>query len=209
MQVSTRSLAPSRPARGQLQTCHAATGVRQQVAAAAAAAALLVGGAAAPLPAAAFGPVKVKLENIQVTQVPCDTGVGTVGGVTFSGARSKAACLDVGAQATNPESKPLFNADVFGRIYDANQEAMIDDNESIRIAYIDEIPPGKSEVHFKLFVPLEQYKLGKPTLTGFKATGFPGGNLPKTGPGKVDAQQLSDCEILGDCEDLELEAAIR
>jgi hypothetical protein len=39
--------------------------------------------------------------------------------------------------------------------------------------------------------------------------GFPGGNLPKTGPGKVDAQQLSDCEILGDCEDLELEAAIR
>jgi hypothetical protein len=42
--------------------------------------------------------------------------VGTVGGVTFSGARSKAACLDVGAQATNPESKPLFNADVFGRV---------------------------------------------------------------------------------------------
>jgi hypothetical protein len=27
------------------------------------------------------------------------------------------------------------------------------------------------QVHFKLFVPLEQYKLGKPTLTGFKATG--------------------------------------
>lgn len=40
--------------------------------------------------------------------------------------------------------------------------------------------------------------------------GFPGGNLPKTtGSGKVDEQQLQDCEITGDCDDLALEAAIR
>ncbi|KAI8466867.1 MAG: hypothetical protein J3K34DRAFT_524192 [Monoraphidium minutum] len=185
-------------------------GARQQLAAAAAAALLLAGGAA-PQRAAAIGPVKVKLDEITVTRVPCNAGVGTVGGVTFSGASSKAACLDVAATATNPDKKTLLNADVFGRIYDANGEAMIDDSENIRIAYLDTIPPGTSEVHFRLFVPLEQFELGKPQLTGFKATGFPGGNLPKTGPAKVDAQQLSDCEILGngDCDDLELEAAIR
>jgi hypothetical protein len=66
-----------------------------------------------------------------------------------------------------------------------------------------------AQVHFKLFVPQEQFKLGAPTLKGFKATGFPGGNLPKTGPGAVDAGQAADCDILGNCDDLEAEAAIR
>lgn len=42
-----------------------------------------------------------------------------------------------------------------------------------------------------------------------QATGFAGGNLPKSGPGKVDAAQLEDCDILGNCDDLEAEAAIR
>jgi hypothetical protein len=37
-------------------------------------------------------------------------GVSTVGGVTFSGASQKPACLDVSAQATNPSGKPLYNA---------------------------------------------------------------------------------------------------
>ncbi|GBF95778.1 hypothetical protein Rsub_08214 [Raphidocelis subcapitata] len=179
------------------------------LAAAAAAAALLAGPAAAPPPAAAFGPVSVALTDITVTRVACDTGVATVGGVSFSGAGSKAACLDIAASASNPDAKTLYNADVFGRIYDRNGEAMSDDSENSRIAYIDVIPAGKSEVHFRINVPLEQFELGKPELRGFKATGFPGGNLPKSGPGAVDAQQQEDCDILGNCEELELEAAIR
>lgn len=40
--------------------------------------------------------------------------------------------------------------------------------ENIRIAYIDEIPPGTSKVTFKLFVPKEQYDLGPLSLQGFK-----------------------------------------
>lgn len=58
-------------------------------------------------------------------------------------------------------------------------------------------------------MPLSQFELGAPQLKGFKATGFQGGNLSKTGPGTVNADQLADCEILGNCEDLALEAAIR
>jgi hypothetical protein len=42
--------------------------------------------------------------------------------------------------------------------------------ENIRIAYIDEIAPGVSQVSFKLFVPLEQYELGPLKLTGFKVS---------------------------------------
>jgi hypothetical protein len=54
-------------------------------------------------------------------------GVASVSGVTFSGASQAAACLDVSAQALNPSGKPLYNADVFGRVYDANGGAAIDD----------------------------------------------------------------------------------
>lgn len=197
-----------RSARSSLIIAHAAPVTRQQLAAVGAAAVLLLGSAPQQT-ALAIGPVSVKLDGIVLTRVPCGSGAATVGGVTFSGSGSKAACLDVSAQATNPDKKPLFNADVFGRIYDANQEAMIDDSENYRVAYIDEIAPGKSEVHFRLQVPLEQYELGAPTLRGFKATGFPGGNLPKSGPGKVDQSQAEICEILGNCDDLEAEAAIR
>jgi hypothetical protein len=56
--------------------------------------------------------------------------VSTVGGVTFSGGSQKAACLDITAAATNPTKKPLYNADVFGRVYDTNGEAAIDDVSS-------------------------------------------------------------------------------
>lgn len=75
----------------------------------------------------AFGPVSVKLENINVSKVDCAAGISTVSGVTYSGATAKAACLDITAKAVNPTSKPLYNADVFGRVYDAYGEAAIDD----------------------------------------------------------------------------------
>lgn len=82
----------------------------------AAAATIALTAVAAPPPARAFGPVSVQLKDIRVEQVACSSGVGSVGGVSFSGASTKAACLNVTAQAVNPDSKPLYNADVFGRV---------------------------------------------------------------------------------------------
>ncbi|KAF8067213.1 hypothetical protein HT031_002260 [Scenedesmus sp. PABB004] len=180
-----------------------------QLAAAGAAAALLLGGSAGA--ALAFGPVSVALEDIRVQQVDCEAGNASVGGVTFSGASSKAACLAVSANAINPSGKTLYNADVYGRAYDVNGEALIDDTENIRIAYIDEIPAGSSGVTFRLSVPAEQFNLGPPRLVGLKATGFPGRMLPKTAGdgGRVSAEAAADCEITGDCDDLAAEAAIR
>ncbi|WIA32910.1 hypothetical protein OEZ86_006081 [Tetradesmus obliquus] len=193
---------------GTASSIDGAATVAQRVVSAAAAVALLL----APS-AHAFGPVSVKLEDIVVSRVDCAAGVSTVGGVTFSGGSQKAACLDITAAANNPTKKPLYNADVFGRVYDTNGEAAIDDTENIRIAYIDEIAPGVSKVSFKLFVPLEQYELGPLKLTGFKASGFPGKMLPGQGSGLIggapDAQALADCEITGDCDELAAASAIR
>ena len=43
-----------------------------------------------------------------------------------------------------------------------------------------------------------------------QATGFPGKMLPKTAGGSLlDEQSQKDCEITGDCEDIEAAAAIR
>jgi hypothetical protein len=45
-----------------------------------------------------------------------------------------------------------------------------------------------------------------------QASGFPGKMLPGQGSGLIgqpDAQALADCEITGDCEDLEAASAIR
>ena len=51
-------------------------------------------------------------------------------GVSFSGNASKAICLDVAAHAENP-GKAVYNADVFGRVYDVNGESLLDD---VRVA---------------------------------------------------------------------------
>ncbi len=47
-------------------------------------------------------------------------------GITFSGATSKPVCLQITATATSPSKKPLYDADVFGRVYDANGDAALD-----------------------------------------------------------------------------------
>jgi len=105
----TQLLTPPRP--------NTAAAPKLNLAAAAATTALLLGSATAAAPAAlAIGPVSVALDSIKLERVPCGAGAGTVGGVTFSGASSKAACLNVTAQATNPDKKTLLNADVFGRV---------------------------------------------------------------------------------------------
>jgi hypothetical protein len=53
-------------------------------------------------------------------------GASTVTGITFSGSTSKPVCLQITATASNPSKKPLYDADVFGRVYDANGDAALD-----------------------------------------------------------------------------------
>jgi hypothetical protein len=63
---------------------------------------------------------------VQVEKIDCTAGTSTVTGVTFGGETSKPACLSITATATNPSGKLLYDADVFGRLYDANGEAALD-----------------------------------------------------------------------------------
>lgn len=74
--------------------------------------------------------------------------------------------------------KALNNADVFGRVFDASGNGVTDVSENNRIAYVDLVPPGKSEVSFVLTMPQSQFDLGKLTWQGLKASGFTGKILP-------------------------------
>jgi hypothetical protein len=162
----------------------------------------------------AIGPVSVKLDNIAATRVECERGTGTVGGVSFSGSTTAAACLEVKATATNPSKKTLYSADVFGRIYDSSGEPMLDDSENARIAYVDELAPGTSEVKFLLRVPAAQFEKGPAEFRAFKASAFEGKNLPGQA-GLLQQQGGSggaadgDCEVTGTCDEEALEAMIR
>lgn len=166
-------------------------------------------------PAFAIGPVSIKLDNIRAERVDCAAGTGTVGGVSFSGASTAAACISVKSTATNPSKKPLYSADVFGRLYDATGESMLDASENARIAYIDELAPGTSEVSFLLRVPAGQFEKGPAEFKNFKASAFEGKNLPGqagllqgSGTGAPGAGE-GDCEVTGTCDEEALEAMIR
>ena len=64
----------------------------------------------------ALGPVKVELSDVHIEKLECE-GMAGPGGAVSPDDDTGTGCYKVTAQATNP-GKELFNADVFGFIYD-------------------------------------------------------------------------------------------
>ncbi len=89
--------------------------------------------------------------------------------VLFGGTMA-ANCYLISGTATNNSGKVVYNADVFGRIYDANGNDAIP--ERGRLGSIDEIPPGTSTFEIMVSVPAEQPEPLE--LKQFKASGFTG-----------------------------------
>lgn len=49
---------------------------------------------------------------------------------------------------------------MYGRVYDATGSAVTDVAENNRIAYLDEVPAGTSEISFVLTMPKQQLDAG-------------------------------------------------
>jgi hypothetical protein len=111
---------------------------------------------------------QIKLSDISYHECSPEVGQGTV---TSGGGTARAAtCFIVTGKAENKSGKPVVNADVFGRIYDANNDSVMQNRN--RLGSIDEIPPGISDFEMRISVPASQ-----PTplhLEQFKAAGFSG-----------------------------------
>jgi len=110
--------------------------------------------------------VQVKLSDISYGSCPPEIASNMV----LGGGVMSASCYLVSGTANNPKNQIVYNADVFGRIYDANgNDAM---PERTRLGAIAEIPPGKSNFEITISVPAE---MSEPlSLKQFKASGFTG-----------------------------------
>jgi hypothetical protein len=113
---------------------------------------------------AALAQTGVKLSEVVYRDCPADVAAGTV---NTNNSRS-ASCYLVSGKATNPTGKPVYDADVFGRVFDANGDPVFQNRG--RLGTLDEVPPGTSDFEIRITVSSSQ-----PTplrLEKFKATGF-------------------------------------
>ena len=109
---------------------------------------------------------QIKLTDVGYKECPKELAMGAV----TSGATNAANCFIVTGKAENNSGKSVFDADVFGRIYDANNDSVMQNRT--RLGSITEIPAGVSEFNMRISVPANQPLPLQ--LKQFKAAGFSG-----------------------------------
>ncbi|NJO42522.1 MAG: hypothetical protein HC769_21475 [Cyanobacteria bacterium CRU_2_1] len=109
----------------------------------------------------------IKLFDLSYHECPAELSAGAI---TSGGTSMAANCFIVTGKAQNNSGKPVLNADIYGRIYDANDEPVMQNRT--RLGAIDEVPPGVSEFEMRISVPANQPTPLK--LKQFKASGFTG-----------------------------------
>ena len=110
---------------------------------------------------------QIRLFDISYHDCPTDLAEGTV---TSGGTTMAANCFIVTGKTENKSGKPVVNADIFGRIYDANNDSVMQNRT--RLGSIEEVSPGISEFELRISVPANQPQPLK--LEQFKAAGFTG-----------------------------------
>ncbi len=108
---------------------------------------------------------QIKLSNLSYQQCPPELAKGAV---TSGGTTMTANCFIVTGIAENTTNKTVYDADIFGRIYDANNDSVMQNRT--RLGSIAEVPPGNSDFELRISVPANQPLPLK--LKQFKAAGF-------------------------------------
>ncbi|MEN9564889.1 MAG: hypothetical protein RLZZ69_85 [Cyanobacteriota bacterium] len=106
----------------------------------------------------------ISLSNLSYEPCAGDEAAGSV----TSGDLRPASCYTIKGKAKNISGKTVVDADVFGRIYDANDNSTFENRG--RIGTIEEVPPGVSDFEIRVSVPANQPTPLK--LKNFKASGF-------------------------------------
>ncbi len=114
----------------------------------------------------AWALTQIKLFDLSYGDCPSELAQGAVD----SGSSMAAHCFMITGKAKNTSGKTVVNADIYGRVYDANGNSVMPNRS--RLGAIDEVPPGVSDFQLRISVPANQ-----PTpliLKQFKASGFTG-----------------------------------
>ncbi len=119
-----------------------------------------------------FSPVAFALTPIKLSDISYHECSGEIGKnlVTSDGSGDAANCFIITGKAKNSSGKPVVDADVFGRIYDANGNPVLQNRT--RVGTIEEVPVGVSDFEIRISISANQ-----PTplqLKQFKASGFAG-----------------------------------
>lgn len=119
----------------------------------------------------AIAPSAVALTQIRlfdVTYKDCPPELAK--GAVISSGSAAANCFIVIGKAENGTNKTVYDADIFGRIYDANNDSVMQNRT--RLGSIAEVPTGISDFELRISVPANQPTPLK--LKQFKAAGFSG-----------------------------------
>ncbi|MDF5726881.1 MAG: hypothetical protein PUP92_02325 [Rhizonema sp. PD38] len=117
---------------------------------------------------------QIKLSHLSYNECSQELAKGAV----TSGTTMLANCFIVKGKAENPTNKTVYDADIFGRIYDANNDSVMQNRT--RLGSIAEIPPGVSDFELRISVPANQplpLKLKQFKAAGYSAQVRKGGNL--------------------------------
>jgi hypothetical protein len=110
---------------------------------------------------------QIQLSNLSYHRCPVEFSKGAV---TSGGVTEPANCFMITGKAENKSGKPVYDADIFGRIYDADNNSVMQNRT--RLGLIEELPPGTSDFELRITVPAN---LPTPLqLKQFKAAGFSG-----------------------------------
>ncbi|MEH1906816.1 MAG: biotin carboxylase [Nostoc sp.] len=109
---------------------------------------------------------QIKLFDVSYKDCPPELAQGAV----ISSGSAAANCFMVIGKAENGTYKTVYDADIFGRIYDANNDSVMQNRT--RLGSIAEVPPGISDFELRISVPANQPLPLK--LKQFKAAGFSG-----------------------------------
>jgi hypothetical protein len=109
---------------------------------------------------------QIKLFDVSYKDCPPELAQGAV----ISSGSAAANCFMVVGKAENSTNKTVYDADIFGRIYDANNDSVMQNRT--RLGSITEVPPGISDFELRITVPANQPTPLK--LKQFKAAGFSG-----------------------------------
>jgi hypothetical protein len=106
------------------------------------------------------------IELTDVTYSPCPPEYAE--GLVAAGSIQEAKCFLITGKAINRSGKPVIDADIFGRIFDANDNPVMQNRG--RLGGIPEVPPGESPFELRVSISASQPEPLK--LKQFKASGF-------------------------------------
>ena len=115
---------------------------------------------------AAYALTQIGLKDLVAEECPADAAYAE--NLTASGSSQEATCYLIRGTAVNSSSQNIVDADVFGRIYDAEDNAIM--KNRFRLGGIEYVPTGESQFSFRISVPSVQPAPLR--LEKFKATGF-------------------------------------